>query len=433
MPAKALRWLADYPNRFGILLMALLPAMLFSEFFTSLFILFIFVNFFFHHFWKDLGFLIKQPMLLIMLAFFLIQVLGYYLTPEPMRDLALRKMETKLPFVLVPLFFAGGFARLDTRWTHRLLHGVVWTNVAAALFCYGYAAWQVYNSGRWHSTWSDGSVRDYYFLYAGLSDVLMHPGYLATFAGGGLMTAVWLLVQKPKPWVVRLGLRLAIGVLGIFILMLQARINILGLLLISGIAAAVVIFGMPKFRKPFLRLAAFVGLLLALAVLIPSPLSKRFSGLTNFEYRLEAPTMDDFTGITIRLAEWTCAREAIQRHGFWGSGQGAAQEALQEVYRERNFIMGMEQNFNAHNQFYETRLANGVPGLLILIALFGWAIWIGIRQRNGLLLGFAVYWVIIMLAESMLERQKGVILCCIYLPLFYQWGRARLSALKPTF
>jgi hypothetical protein len=423
MPGMSLKWLAAYPNRFGILLGMLIPAMLFSEFFTSLFILFIFVNFFFHHFWKDAGHLLRNPLLLLFLAFFLIQVVGYYITQESMRDAALRKMETKLPFVLVPLFFAGGLARLSKAWLNGMLWIIALANAVALLFCFLFAAWQVATTGSWHSTWSDGSIRDYYFLYSGLSDVLMHPGYLATFAGGGFFAAIWLLHRQiytalwQKRVLIGSCLLLAIG-----ILMLQSRINILGFLLIMGFGAGVAILKMPEWRKPFIGISAAGTILLALVLFIPSPLSKRFLGLTDFEYQIDAPSMNDFTGITIRLAEWDCVRETISRYGFWGTGQGSAQPALRAVYEEKNFKMGLHHDFNAHNQYYETRLANGIPGLMVLLSLFGFCIIVAIKQKNWLLLAFAAYWMMTMCAESMLERQKGVILCCIYLPIFYQLG-----------
>lgn len=402
-----------YRNRFAILFGALLLALPFSEFFTSLMILFLFVNFWLQKFWKGWNSLWHQPFLLFLILFFALQVVGLYLSPEIHHTAAVKKLETKLPFVLVPVFFAMGLAQMTQHQIKNLI-GVFWLSVVVAgIFCEAFAAYQVATTGSWHSTWSDGSLKHYHFFYAGLSDVLMHPGYLSTFVGAAIFCGFWLLqtgqlakYQKTTIWVAQVFLF-------VFLMQLQGRINIIAFFAVAGLALVGVLLKRGNIR--LLAGAGISGLLLiwGIAQFAPEPLAKRFRGLNNLSYNLSAPEMSDFNGISIRLAEWECVREAIKKTPWYGAGQGAAQPLLRTIYEEKNFVVGLAYDFNAHNQLYETRLANGIPGLVGLLLIFAAGIWQGVRTKNYLLLAFLMFFFISFLSESMLERQKGVMLFCV--------------------
>lgn len=414
---EVLNALKSYHNRFFYLLAVVVFFLPFSEFITSLFLLFIGVNFFTHRFWKTPKSIWQQPWLLVMLLFFCMQIVGLYITPEAFKGIANKKIETKLPFVIVPIFLATGLHAMSKKQIHQLIQLFVLSVTAMALFCLAYASYNVYSTGSWHSTWGNGSLRYWYFLYSGLSEVLMHPGYMSVFVGLGIFCGFhWQQTATSKS--LKTALPFLIGFLIVFLILLQGRINILSFLFVSALALA---FNVVK-NKSFTKIYAIIGAVLVLlgaafVVVAPEGMKQRFTGLANFSYDLEAPTIHDFTGITIRFAEWECAREAIAQNGFWGTGQGAAQAALRQVYKDKNFVVGLDMDLNAHNQLYETRLANGVLGLLILLLLFAVWQWKGWLHKNYLLLMTSSFYFISFLSESMLERYFGVIVLCIILPI----------------
>ncbi len=412
-----------YRNRFAVLLGALLLALPFSEFFTSLMILFLFVNFWFQKFWKGWNSLWHQPFLLLLIAFFALQVLGLYITPEIHHTAAVKKLETKLPFVLVPVFFAMGLGQLTRHQTKNLI-GVFWLSVVlAGLFCEAFAGYQVWNTGSWHSTWSDGSLKHYHFFYAGLSDVLMHPGYLSTFVGAALLCGYWLGRHEDHQKTQRKIIWWGQIFLFLFLMQLQGRINIIAFFAVAGSGLLWLLIQRGNIKGLLAAGAGTVLLLVLIVKFAPEPLAKRFKGLNNLSYNLSAPEMSDFNGISIRLAEWECVRDAIAKTPWYGTGQGAAQPLLRSVYEEKNFVVGMAYDFNAHNQLYETRLANGIPGLVVLVLIFAAGLWQGYRTKNYLLVAFLMFYFISFLSESMFERQKGVILFCVLGSL--------LAAIKP--
>lgn len=405
--------LLPYRNRFAVLFGALLLALPFSAFFTSLMVLFIFVNFWLQKFWTGWNSLWHHPFLWLMVVFFGLQILGIYITPEEYQSLAIKKLETKLPFVLVPVFFAHGFAQLQAHQTKKLLLVFLGSAVAAGLFCEGYAAYQVATTGSWHSTWSNGSLKHYHFFYAGLSDVLMHPGYLSTFVGAALLVGFWFLLEVPLTRAQKLAFIAVQVFLFLFLMQLQGRINILAFFAVVGMGSLLLLFKRGNTKLLMGAVASVFLLVWGIIQFAPAPLAARFTGLNNFGYTLQAPEMSDFNGITIRLAEWECVREAIARTPWYGVGQGGAQPVLRVVYAEKNFVVGMSYDFNAHNQLYETRLANGIPGLVVLVLLFVAGFYRAWRTKNYLLLAFLVFYFISFLSESMLERQKGVMLFCM--------------------
>jgi len=96
-----------------------------------------------------------------------------------------------------------------------------------------------------------------------------------------------------------------------------------------------------------------------------------------------------------------------------GYGVGDYRQQMVEAYNDNDFSAGVENEYNAHNQYIETLLSTGLIGLAVLLF---WMLWPTIQawrtSRRD------VFWLIAMftfcfmlgcLFESMLERQMGVL------------------------
>lgn len=106
-----------------------------------------------------------------------------------------------------------------------------------------------------------------------------------------------------------------------------------------------------------------------------------------------------------------CNWHAYVKSPVIGYGAGDYHERQVAQYAEDEFSRGEKAKFNAHNQYMESLLAAGIPGLLALLFFltmpFGAAVW----QRKKLFT-IALLTVIVMfnlLFESMFERQMGLL------------------------
>jgi len=255
---------------------------------------------------------------------------------------------------------------------------------------------------------------DHPLFYIGLSDPLMHPGYLSMIVAVFMVVAT--AVPRP-PWLTKW--RFLIGQLFLltFIVMLSSRMIMAALLLTWPLTG----FFQSLFNRKGLRATGFLVLLLALIFglgLLPEPIDSRIRELSRIEYQINAQNLEDFSGVTIRLAEWKGALLAIKNEPLLGHGPGLGHYALMNAYDKLGFQVGRRFEFNAHNQYLQTALDLGWPGtLLIILSVLAIAYPYG-STRNRLVLWFLVFFLLSSITESTLLRQRGAVMLALYLPLF---------------
>lgn len=114
------------------------------------------------------------------------------------------------------------------------------------------------------------------------------------------------------------------------------------------------------------------------------------------------------SGSDERLIMWTISVQAIKKYPM-GVGTGNVDEVL------TNRLQKIGQNdlalklYNPHNQYLQTWLEVGIFGLITLLFIGFYALKIGLRFRNYLLLLVATNMLFNMLFESMLQRQSGIV------------------------
>lgn len=332
------------------------------------------------------------------IAYFLLQVWSAFRPGD--QGLALSKLETAEAFLVVP-FIALSSGRIIGRERKFLLRAFFLGLILAMTFSLVDALRLLIQTGSWMRYWPSGMYRDHHFFYIGLADPLMHPGYYSTLLGVGLFAA-WtntdVVSRKQLLW----GSLFAL----IFLLLLQARINLLAFGAVVGIWT--IYLGRVRGQwRPLLFLVVTLGLLTAFLPVMPDRIKDRILNEFTLEYDLRSPTIDEFTGFTIRLAEWQCAAEPISANPIWGVGNGRAPEALYKVYEEKGFAVGLERRFNCHNQFLEIQLAHGIPGTLILFWMMFSIFRIAWRKSSVGLGLVTLFQLLCMVTESMWQRHLG--------------------------
>lgn|GEM_PF-1141671 len=121
---------------------------------------------------------------------------------------------------------------------------------------------------------------------------------------------------------------------------------------------------------------------------------------------------------SLRLEIWKGAWQTLLHEPLSGYGTGSVRENLVDTYQERDFQTGVDAAFNAHNQYLQTWLMLGLPGLLLLLMIMvqlGVDAWRNNRPERTaamVFLGMA------MMSEAMLERQMGVLPFAFFVALW---------------
>ena len=120
-----------------------------------------------------------------------------------------------------------------------------------------------------------------------------------------------------------------------------------------------------------------------------------------------------------RMMIWKVSAGIIREHPLVGVGTGDAQKALTEKYQSAGMTKALQKNFNAHNQYLQTSIAIGFPGLIALLYILVVPVVPAFRRKDYIYLMFLLIFAVNILFESMLERQAGVIFYALFNVLLY--------------
>lgn len=133
------------------------------------------------------------------------------------------------------------------------------------------------------------------------------------------------------------------------------------------------------------------------------------------EFRKDYP--GNLESSAVRIMIWDVSRSAICEHPF-GVGTGDVQDELNERYSKLIMLGALEKNLNCHNQFYQTTLAIGYSGLILLLLILFNLVYSAIKHRDFQLFGFFIIFLINLPFESMFESQAGITHFVIFAFLF---------------
>ena len=125
-------------------------------------------------------------------------------------------------------------------------------------------------------------------------------------------------------------------------------------------------------------------------------------------------------GKALRIAIWKCSADILKDHLLIGVGTGDVQDSLQMAYENRKFYFASRYNrYNAHNEYLQITLANGLPGILILLSCIGYPLFQYKKKFSGnTYLLFLLLFTLAGVSESILEANKGIILYSFFNSIF---------------
>lgn len=328
------------------------------------------------------------------------------------------QLERHAGLVLAPLAWAGSHS-LDKSARRKIALFFILATAASALVCLAAALIRFLQTG-------EGNPFFYHQLVSPLD------GH-AVYQSATVVMAIWLLQEKEMAAALsntsRLWLR---WLLIVFLLLLASKLFIAALAAYFLLALFSVVGKRKKLKQREWGIGLIIAVALTLFLVLAKPIRERFADLRQTDLQVLSQARFDpgmyFNSVQFRLLQWRLTPELLSaNHAWWtGVGPGRAQDLLDEKYRSLQMyrgdpVLGLQgyPGYNTHNQFLESLLQAGIPGLLsLLLACFG-LIRSAIRRRNRAFSSLVVVSLAWFFTESVLQRQYGILLFTL-LPL-YHW------------
>ena len=191
-------------------------------------------------------------------------------------------------------------------------------------------------------------------------------------------------------------------------------------------------------RKQQDNAGIFVSLLVAFAVIAlalstQNRISKRFneilSGNIHLVQQAQFSPAVYFNGLQFRLLQWRFVSEILTEQHAWTAGvSDNAQKFLNEKYISTHMYTGGVNTatrgylgYNTHDQFLQSLLQSGVPGLVSFILICYALIDLAIRRRNTELTIMVILLMAYCFNEAVFETQYGIMQFTFF-PLFLYYG-----------
>ncbi|TQD40760.1 O-antigen ligase family protein [Haloflavibacter putidus] len=191
--------------------------------------------------------------------------------------------------------------------------------------------------------------------------------------------------------------------------LLSARIGLITILIIS-------VFSFFKQRKNIgkktLILFGLVFLGISAIFFTGGYAAKRIS---NTVFKNEAGKSDSEN----RLVLWQNVICAYKKgpSNLLGGGLEKSQSRLNQCYKESGFF-GYENKYNAHNQYLQNLMENGVIGLLIIFSILASVLYFSFKHDLIYLQYISFIFILFFVTESVLERQLGITTFLAFVSLF---------------
>lgn len=335
----------------------------------------------------------------LFISFYLWQISGLLLADS--LNVGIERIFKRLSFLLFPLvlFYPGSRIIRNIDLIIRLFAIGTFTYL---IYCFGNAiVSSIYiHDARWIF---NPHPLDYdfenHFIGNRLSGVV-HPSYLAMYVIISILISLETLFDKTITGI-RKGFWLALIFIFLIVLyLLSSRAGIL-----SGIIILPVYFFVKFYRKLSKWIVIMILLILAVVFVGIAKTNKRIQSSVE---GISKDNYDEILKNDSRILIWRSALGVIKENILFGVGTGDASEELTNEFMRRGYVNGFYGNLNAHNQFLEILLENGLIGLILFSGIFFYMSYISISQMNLLLGLFVIMIIIFFLFETVLNRLSGI-------------------------
>lgn len=342
----------------------------------------------------------NNGLLLLPLYFLLICIGVLYSKNVPY---GLTNMERLVSFLFTPLLLGTG-----ENISRRILKRAGWVLTLNTVFAALYCLFQNVLYFRANEI-SFSRFFDWEYSYEHLADFIsLHPTYFSILVLISIYMVIFQSNYKSIAYKVVNGILL--GFLFVFLILLGSKIAVLILFVFSNVALIIYI----RRRRKLSLLIGYISLnlLMVTVALKTHVIYWRFRmAYETLKNTLNGSELSDY-----RFLHWKCATKAVLQKPIFGWGTGDSLDPLNECYKDMK--MNELVDYNAHNQFLETWLKIGLPGLLITSLCLVYPLYITIRNRHYLFTSIFSTYVLIAFTESIFSVQKGIALHCLITSIY---------------
>jgi O-antigen ligase len=349
----------------------------------------------------------------ILPCFYILHIIG--LTYSSNLEYGLFDLEVKLSMILIPIIvFIRGTIYKDKQ---KLIFTSLILGVLFSFFI---------NIAKAYSNYlADKNILD--FFYCSLSPTL-HPSYMAFYVGVSLIALIF---YQTKLFNFGKTLRITIPIiiaciLLTYLFMLSSKAGIISFAIALSLYVSIRIA--QKIKPIFAIIAGIVILIIPFIVITQIPsVNMRFKDLISSLKNSKNATIDSEYGSLARMAIIRSTFHMSIENLPWGVGTGDIKDEITKYYLSKGSKTITTQYLNAHNQFAQSTIALGIPGLSMLLGFIAFGLITAYRKRNIIFLCFLLLMSIQMLFESMLEQQAGVIFITLFFTFFCLWDHPKLN------
>ncbi len=244
-----------------------------------------------------------------------------------------------------------------------------------------------------------------------------HHAYTALYVDTAL---AFVYVELQSQWrKLQRGLRTAliasVPLLILYVLIVNSRAGVVVMWMVAAIGVLHLLFFKGQWKQALLVALLFTGYTLGISHVLPGHTDR----IADTIEKVTESAKDEEKETDARIDINKSALELAMGRFWTGYGVGNYRGLLVEQYEDDEYEPGVDNAFNAHNQYTETVLAIGIFGLLVLMAFLLiplWRAWLGRRYLLPALLLTAIVCVNL-LFESMLERQMGLLFIGYFMSL----------------
>jgi O-antigen ligase len=346
---------------------------------------------------------LKSKWFQLMIAFFFFHVISALLSDNLQEGI--KSIEIKLSFIAFPYFFFLFGFHADT--IKRMVAAFVSGCFFALMACLVRATYIYYSEGQNFFFYNDFSYfihTGYFSMYMLFGIVLLQLVYPAWFPGDKMLSPLRHFFTL-------------MFVIGIFLC--ASKIGIIAFFIVMMIVLLYKFKSHLNLKITFISVFALLLLTFALYKLVPTP----FERLANAFETAQSENIDKTSGesTAVRILIWKESIGIIQENFWFGTGTGDWNDVLQKRYADKGLTGALEHNLNTHNQFFQTFIALGVIGFILLLTITLGTMIYGFVRKNYILFIFSLIIILNFMVESMLQAQAGNLFYVFFLCLLLRY------------